>query len=119
MSKSRYIRTKRTHLPTHRRSQKMYGAFEDSGKWYKCWSCGFRFDISKTSTGSGKGTSCEDFPIEDMENTFHSSLGADMLGIAGTIIENGADGDPITSYYTPRKATVTGGCPFCGCKNQP
>jgi len=114
--KSRYIRTKRTYLPKHRRSRQLYGSFEDSGKWYKCWVCGFIFDITKIAVGSGKGTSSEDFPIEDTDTVSRNSLSIEGNS---TIIENGADGDPITYYYTPRKATVIGGCPFCGCMNQP
>jgi hypothetical protein len=117
--KSRYIRTHREQLPRKRRSARLYGSFEDSGKWYKCWNCGFQFDISKISIGDGNGASCEDFPIEDTDVTHDSTLGLDRVGIAGVLIELGADDDPITSYYTPRKATVIGGCPFCGCKNQP
>lgn len=116
MSKSRYIHTTRTYLPRHRRSKQLYGSFEDSGKWYKCWNCGFPFDISKHAFGSGKGTSCEDFPVT-YEEMGHSTV----LGVEGnaSIMQNGADGTAITRYYTPRKATVIGGCPFCGCKNQP
>jgi hypothetical protein len=117
--KSRYIRTHTVRLPRKRRSVNLYGSFEDSGKWYKCWNCGFTLDISKVSTGSGNGTACEDFSIPITDYIHDATLSLDRIGVAGVILENGADGDPITRYYTPRKAIVTGGCPLCGTKNLP
>lgn len=117
--KSRYIRTERRKLPNHRRSKQVYGSFEDSGKWFKCWNCGQMFDISKTSTGSGTGAGCVDFPVEDLSHDHSTIIGTDTQGMVGTIILNGPDDNPITDYYTPRKATVSAGCPLCGTKNLP
>ena len=49
MEGSKYGRYRRIRLPRHRRSRVQDGAFEDRNVWYKCWNCGFVFDVEATS----------------------------------------------------------------------
>jgi len=123
------------------RSRRLKGTHEDSGRWVKCWHCGFPVDTTRVSLGPGNGVGHVDFPRasvwdNDTDNevsyTDATMPGEDIvssgdpmttvavldgLAMAGVVIENGADGEPITDYYTPRKAVVHSGCPFCGCRN--
>jgi hypothetical protein len=121
---SRYIRTHRSPLPKKVRSKEVFGSFEDSGKYIRCWNCGFLVDTTRNISGRGSGKQYEDFsPSETEVNSSGDAdkitLTIDTISMEGVILENGADGNPITDYYTPRKVVVYGGCPFCGTKNLP
>jgi hypothetical protein len=121
---SRYIRTHRSPLPKKKRSEELYGSFEDSGKYIKCWNCGSVIDVTRNISGIGNGVRHEDFPIEDLDIRSSGEpkdivLTMDTLNMEGVILENGADGNPITDYYTPRKSVALGGCWLCGTKNLP
>lgn len=105
-------------------SRRLKGSEEDSGKWYKCWNCGFPFDITKVSTGSGNSKSYADVPADYLAPVSSGDpkavkLYLDTYDTVGCLILNKSDGDPETAYYTPRVVTVTGGCPMCGCRNLP
>jgi hypothetical protein len=104
---------------TKRTSRRMKGSEEDKNKWYKCWNCGFPYDSSKVSTGDRSNISHEDCYIPSETEPENKILFIEKINMAGTLMLNGADGNPITDYYTPRKAVVTSGCAFCGCRNLP
>jgi hypothetical protein len=119
--KSRYIHTHRSNLRRKPQSRKLQGAFEDDGRWIKCWHCGFPIDTERMSTGPGHGnvyTEVSEATL-DSEDWKTKILTIDPSGSIGTILELGADGNPITAYYTPRKSQAVSGCPLCGCKNLP
>ena len=113
----------------------MYGSFEDSNRYIKCWNCGFIIDTNRLSAGDGSGIVVEDFDFEpdryvsDYEKYWHG-LESDLTGVnyditmdtpcsAGCILLNGPDGNVVTSFYTPRTAKAGSGCPFCGTRNLP
>jgi hypothetical protein len=117
----------RTKLQKHRRSRLLPGRFEDQGKWYKCWNCGFIFDITKIGVGRGSGITITDPPYEDMERDDTIDGGVpqdaiqatiDAVPMFGTLIKTPLDGE-IVNYYTPRKAAAGSGCAFCGTRNLP
>jgi hypothetical protein len=139
--KSRYIKTERHQLPKHKRSEKLYGSYEDSNKYIKCWNCGFILDITRIITGDGNGVqpidatpSCS-VPIQSpaisggLGNTTVSYVSPVFSESGGllTINEISADyvllqedggGDPLPTI-TPRLPQAVQGCSFCGCKNLP
>lgn len=105
---------------TKRTSRRMKGSEEDRNKWFRCWNCGFPYDASKVSTGDRSNISHEDFsvPSETTEPELKVLL-IEKINTTGTMMLNGASGSAITDYYTPRKAVVSSGCPFCGTRNLP
>lgn len=122
--KSRYIKTRSSPLGKKPRSRKLHGAFEDSGKYIRCWNCKAILDTSHLTTGRGSGVTHEDFDFEDLNvvssgDTDKILLTLDSISMEGVLLEKGADAASITDYYTPRKAVAIGGCWLCGTKNLP
>lgn len=104
------------------RTRRVKGSEEDAGKWVRCQNCGFILDITKVSTGTGSGIVHEEFADIPMSPVSSGDpklvqLYLDTFSTVGGVIQNGADSEPITDYYLPRKAVAVSGCPFCGCKN--
>jgi hypothetical protein len=124
MTRSRYIKTQRHKLPRHKRSQRLEGSFEDSGRWIRCWNCGFINDLSKLSLTGESGISVRDFSYENQDladsgDPNNITLTLDQLDMEGVVLENGPDGSAVTDYYTPRIPVAVRGCAFCGCGNLP
>jgi len=115
MGNSRYIQTMRSKTPRHKRSERVPGSFEDSGKWIKCWNCGFTINLDRLKASSGSGIIIEDaYAYSDPPTMISLDTGADL-----PLILLKPSGTPETDYYTPRKSYSVAGCPFCGCTNLP
>jgi len=113
-----------SRLSRKKPSRRVKGSFEDGGKWLRCWNCGFHLDITKVSTGTGSGIVHREFSDIPMSPVSSGDpklvqLYLDTFSTVGGVIQNGADSEPITDYYLPRKPVAIGGCPFCGTKNLP
>jgi len=124
MSSSRYISVRRDKIPKHKKSKKVFGSFEDSNRYIRCWNCGFINDLSRLALSGSNGISVRDFAIENQDvgnsgDENNISITMDQLDMEGVLIENGADSNPITDYYSPRMAVAVRGCAFCGCTNLP
>lgn len=101
------------------------GNGEDSGKYYRCWNCGFTVDSTRDSIGgehSGSGDNHLDFhePAFGAKDTSDdlnslSVLGGD-IGHFEVALENVGDGttEKIRHDF---KSDMTGGCPMCGTYN--
>ena len=120
MEQSKYGQYRRRRLPRHRRSRVQEGAFEDRDRWYKCWNCGFEFDLDRVGgnpeidgTYRTDAIIYSDFPdaaqaiaeIRTMTNTFV------LMELDG-----GGNPKPILSVF---KHNASAGCPFCGTQNLP
>ena len=118
---SRYIKTHRQKLQRKPRSTRLFGSFEDSNKWYKCWNCNTPYDITKVSLGDGTGITVTDTTIEAFSKDLSGDPNKIIVGIQGsaTLLINDAEGDPVLDYYSPAKTEATAGCPTCGTKNLP
>jgi len=96
MKSSRYSQAKRSHHCERKKSSKqLIGSWEDTGKWIKCFNCGFHVDMTKVSTGDGNGLSYELFET--------------------VITAPYSVSEPLNIY----KSTSVSGCPFCGTRNLP
>ena len=76
-------------LPKQKRTIRLRGEKDDTGKWYQCWNCVFpcKSDREIVQTGDqGKG---------------------------GVTTSTYTDTDAVTKYYP----VVFAGCAFCGCTN--
>lgn len=106
-------------LPKRKRTIPLKGDLEDSGRYYRCWRCGFINNIERNKVGDGNGTTQLDSPDIAMGGfgtgdplSVHIILD-DMF----TILENGSDGNPITTYRHNNYSQIIGGCSLCGSKN--
>lgn len=118
MEQGKYTRYSRKTLPKRKRTIRVPGSFEDKNKYLRCWNCGFIVNTERDLGSSDRdGNYQEDFAVEGVSvagSGENPVLGMDTLDGAGIILENGADGDPITDYYTPRVPKVSHGCALCG-----
>jgi len=97
--KSRFVKIIRWKLPRHRRSVKLPGAEEDSGRYLKCWHCGFLID---TQLGLVK--------IDGHGNSYSQP------GTNDTITTNLESSHTYEAYNID---TAIGTCPLCGTANLP
>lgn len=122
---SRYIKTKKSPLPKLKRVRKVYGSFEDTEKYFRCWNCGTINDIARAVGFDGNGIQVTDVIIPSSPSTLlrMNDLSTEQkitIGISNlelVMIKNGLDGDPIETYYTPRVTESMRGCFFCGVTN--
>ena len=92
----------------------------DSGKYYRCWNCGFICDIGRDTLGDqdtrngmrSKAFAPRSFPTEAAD---HKSI-VGGVEIAHTSCKLGSDGTP-AGLREDFKPVVSGGCPFCGTLN--
>lgn len=127
MSDSRYIHIHQKRLPTRKKVVTLHGAFEDDGKYFKCWNCGTINNIERNVGFDGNGIVVKDKTIVSSVDTllqFNAILTNNQkitMGFSGfgelVMLENGPDGEAITTYYTARKAESVKGCFFCGATN--
>jgi hypothetical protein len=94
------------------------GSFEDSGKYARCYNCGFIVNLDR-DVGDPERANLKitDAIVKaqtlEMGGTNPISTLETLNGV-GVMLENNAAGSAITDYYTPRLPTVNRGCPFCG-----
>lgn len=129
MEQSRYGKYQRTKLRRHLRSRVSQGSFEDRNKWYKCWYCGYEFDITKINGNSEFGgeyqlmqtdTSSPDSlstltSISTLDTPYNTFISIGPSGITSDDVNK-------STYLTHTpiyQAMVSSGCPSCGCGNQP
>lgn len=121
MDKGRYTAYSTTRLPKRKRTIALPGSFEDSGKWVRCWNCGFIVNVDRDLGNQESAGNYEtDFYFEAVSPAGSGEspiIVMDTLDQVGPCIVNGLDGDPVTDYYTPRMPQVSKGCPLCGCAN--
>jgi hypothetical protein len=130
VEQSRYGKYQRTKVRRHRRSQYIAGAFEDRGKWYKCWNCGFVFDITKANGNpQNNGT----YQIAQTIPAQSPTFSGDPLGVVSSLDRICMLGSAIGMTALEEEAgelsdlydvdiylgQAAAGCPFCGCTNQP
>ncbi|MFA5377789.1 MAG: hypothetical protein WC455_18710 [Dehalococcoidia bacterium] len=122
MSESRFQRFHTTRLPKRRRRIRVQGAHEDTGKWIKCWNCGFTINTDRLSaTGrSGARHVVSTVPTAGIvgygtnANTLTMDSPSDALVLMKETISG--DAQPIVNTWIMDGPS---GCPFCGCGNLP
>ncbi len=99
MLSSRHVRYKTTRIPKEKKTHQLYGEFEDRGKYYTCWNCGYRCNMDRDELDVGESM---------------STLSLETVTVpdetAGGIV-------PIPATTTFIMPVVTGGCPHCGTRN--
>jgi hypothetical protein len=106
----------------HKRVISIRGSNEDTGVYYRCWNCGFICDSTRDQIGDGDGVSVRDAPeyhtgYESSQDSLNYTPGIRIHGMMAVTLENGPDGDPITTYRHNKYPKIGQGCPLCGCKN--
>jgi len=121
LDRSRYTDRTTTRLHSRKRTIALPGTGEDSGKWIRCWNCGYIVNVERDMGDTERSGNYEaDFPFEALPPSYYGTepvIVLETLNQVGTVILNGPDGEPITDYYTPRVPLVSHGCPLCGCAN--
>jgi predicted RNA-binding Zn-ribbon protein involved in translation (DUF1610 family) len=119
MERSKYISYHRGRSPRKNRARVVQGSFEDRNKYYRCWNCGFIFDIEQVSLGGERTGSYiappDDVVYNDIENTGDLScvLGIDTPFNVGGLSRIDSAGDVIQPVALGAHR-VSQGCPACG-----
>lgn len=94
-----------------------YGDGKDSGKYYRCWNCGFPCDVDRDMLGGP-----DDRPNLNPEP--YRLIGQYGTNLRGGASDNSCSRDHLVDsmtgigYTTYRyKVEVDSGCPFCGTLN--
>jgi len=106
------------------------GSGDDSGKFFRCWNCGFVCNVERDELGGRDSVGGISFEIyEERSSTIYPDgveHGTDIdgfplskisvLGKGHISLKVGMDGLPqgVDKVWVP---VITGGCPFCGTKN--
>lgn len=121
MERGRYTVYHQSRYPTRKRRISVPGSFEDKNKYIRCWNCGFIVNVDRDLGDNERTGNYETDAIVASQPRTGSGLSTyiqlDKINMVGYIIINGADGNPVTDYYTPRNPLVSMGCPFCGVTN--
>lgn len=123
MNESRFIKYDRRTLYKRKRTVPIWGADEDTGKYYKCWNCGFRCNSSRDKSRDSVGYVAKDYArintlTDYIRGTDSKSLRLclDTIDTTHHLMELDAESNPVTISRNFSQ-TVSGECPFCGCKN--
>ncbi len=118
---SRYRRYHESILPKKKRRIKVWGVDEDTGKFIRCWNCGFIVNTERDlGDPENSGIVLQDVVIPDLppphmegvDDTQYTQMTLDTLDQIGTMV------DPnVKAYYTPRASISIRGCSLCGCTN--
>ena len=123
MEQSKYGKYKTRRIPPHRPSKQLEGAFEDRGKWFKCWNCGQIINIEKENGDPERDGLYYIVDIDPSPNPVSSGDPYNLLSTMdvftdiGVGMEIGPDGVTPKEIYRNFKHQVSGGCAFCGCMN--
>jgi hypothetical protein len=106
-------------LPKRKRTIPLPGDLEDSGRYYRCWYCGFINNVQRNQVGDGDGVTQLDAPEIamggwGMDDPLSLAI---ILDDMFTLLQNRPDGNPITNYRHNNYPQIIGGCSLCGCKN--
>jgi hypothetical protein len=135
---SRVRKYDKRRLPRERRSISIFGATayidgkiskDQSGKFYRCWNCGFVCNTDRDKLGDGVG-----FYITDEPDLYSNNQGSvafqypcsnasqESATICVTkpstvrLIQLDSNGDLMEAIHN-NVSVITSGCPSCGCKN--
>ena len=109
----------RDKLPKRKKTIPLKGSLDDSGRYFKCWNCGFIADADRDKVGSGDGVIQLDKP-DIAQGGFASGDPYSIMMILDdmfTILQNDGQGNPITHYEHNQYPKSIGGCPMCGTRN--
>jgi len=103
------------------RGNKFRGDGEDSGKWFRCWHCGWICNQERDTLGDSQSTSAVTI-TEEIQIAADSGRGAvfvlgDSIQDYQVAMEYGADGSTAKGIRYSFEPDVSGGCPFCGSTN--
>ena len=109
--------------PRRKRALQLVGEFEDSGKWYRCWNCGFINNIDRNQVADSF-TGGDNSQVQEYDGLTPTAFGTGdpryaMLALGfGSIrlMQLDASGAVMTPQVS-RSTKITGGCSFCGCLN--
>lgn len=121
---SRHVRYSQRKLRGDKRTLPQYGERDDSGKYYRCWNCGFMCDSERDSLGGpdeGSGLSHTDFSSashgsQDTSDSLNSVIVLGGINHSHVAMELDSDGN--TKSVKHDFQSVSGvGCPFCSSLN--
>lgn len=121
---SRHSHYTRSHLQRQKYVMPLWGAYEDTGKYFRCWNCGYICDVDRDGYDRGEGGSSgvivKDFAeVSNPTYGFEDDLAAMCTNDddAHIALRNGFDGEAITVYRHNHYPVIGGACPFCGTRN--
>jgi len=110
-------------LPHDKRTLALYGEKDDTGKYYRCWNCGFICNVDRDSLDTGEFGGSGVTVLDFAEINIGPQLGDDATSLllvwedSFVMLKIGQDDESVVNYRHNQYPYVIGGCPLCGCKN--
>ncbi len=114
---SKYAQISVKRLPRQKQTLPLWGANEDTGKYFRCWNCGFICNRERDQVGLGSGVNVLDFPGYNPDLQTGTEQGIAILEDNHVCMRNGPDNLPDSVQRHDHYPDVVAGCPFCGTKN--
>ncbi len=115
---SRYGHYSQRCLKREKRTLPIYGEYEDTSKYYRCWNCGMINSIDRAPSNSGgDGISVVDFPEISTGSYLYGDAPNIILDDFVTVYSNGLDGNVLTYVRHGQYGKAVNGCAFCGTLN--
>ena len=120
MEQSKYGNYRRRRLKRHRKSALQEGSFEDRDTWYKCWNCGYVFDLNKVGGNPEQDGTYRTDAIIYSDDPEPQDRIINIRTMTNTHVlmelDGGGNPKPIVSVF---KHNAGSGCSFCGTSNIP
>lgn len=121
MSISRYFKIRKNRIPKRKRTIAKPGAESDTGKYFKCWNCGFTCNTDRDVFGdSGSNESPLSFkivPTVPTSSIFGQSSQLVLDSGEGVLMKLDATGAVARTDKHNYAPLITIGCPLCGTLN--
>ncbi len=102
----------RSRIPRHKRTLPISGDFDDFGKWFRCWHCGFINNIERNILDTSEYGRSGVVVDSNLANPVWKYL---LTEDDEQILTE--DGQPLLLEDNITSPAITGGCAFCGSKN--
>lgn len=91
----------------------LHGDGEDTGKWYRCWNCGFICNEDRDDLGGSEDRDGNSYKVV-VSDPYRVGVNTAVLrSITNTFVVVNTAIQYKNMYYPVSNS----GCPFCGCRN--
>ena len=118
---SKHSKYSEIDIPRQKKTLPIWGANEDTGKYFRCWNCGFIANKDRNQIEFGNygrsGIRVLDFPGYNPDLQMGNEQGIAILEDNHVCMRNGLDDSADTVQRHDHYPDTFKGCPLCGSTN--